>query len=390
MKKLLLFLFGTITMVAQSQIVLDENDFANANDTVFIGRDNTVGFYNLGTVGGPQTWDYSQIVTRSINTYLFLNPQNTGYAADFPTANIAFDNGSVLVFLNKTSSGVEAVGSVASQAGIEIVADFNPTYNIINFPTTFGDQYSDTYAFDETFFVGLDTVISAPFVGNVSVKLDSVRFKRIVDFEANFDAFGTMILPDPIGSKEVLRSKYREITNDSTFLYLLDSVNINLLNVNLVPGWNLLTAELAAILGSVAQIDLGQGTGIDTIYTYDFYAKQSGFIHLRFNLTAENGVPANAEFVSDPSLLVGINEIKPKKLDVDIYPNPTSDIVNIKGQVVDFYNVRVVDMTGKQVGMYNNIKMNEGMSFGNLKTGIYFLEITNQKGQKSVQKLVVK
>ncbi len=392
MKKLLFFLFGTTTMAAQGQIILDENDFASAGDTVFIGRDNQVGFYNLGTVGGPQTWNYGEIVTRSITPFIFKSPTLTGFASEFPTANIAFDNGSVLVFLNKSNEGVEAVGTVVSQAGFEIVANFNPTYNIINFPTTFGDLYEDTYAFDEKFFVGIDTTINAPFIGNINVKLDSIRFKRIVDFRADFDAYGTMILPEPIGSKEVLRSKYREITNDSTFMYLLEPVDIPLLNINLTAGWNLLTSDLAEALSSLAQIDLGQGTGIDTTYAVDFYAKNSGFIHLRFNLTGENGVPANAEFVSDPSLLVGLNEVKPKTLDVNIFPNPTSanGTVNLKGETVDYYNVRVVDMTGKQVGVFNNIKMNEGMSFGNLKTGVYFLEITNQKGQKSVQKLVVK
>lgn len=76
-------------------------------------------------------------------------------------------------------------------------------------------------------------------------------------------------------------------------------------------------------------------------------------------------------------------------IDVDIYPIPASDYVNIKGidQINNLVEVQVLDNIGKRIHTYNNIQ-NQAINVAELTGGIYYLKIVTE--QKSVVKAFIK
>lgn len=82
---------------------------------------------------------------------------------------------------------------------------------------------------------------------------------------------------------------------------------------------------------------------------------------------------------------LGINDNSPEKLNIDIYPNPVSDILNISGMKnMAGFTAEVFDITGrKQAGVLNQSCV--PMNFVN--PGVYFLRIT-QNGYSYIQKVI--
>ena len=72
---------------------------------------------------------------------------------------------------------------------------------------------------------------------------------------------------------------------------------------------------------------------------------------------------------------------------IDVYPNPVSDQLFISSENLQIKNIRIYEISGKQV---LNIERNEtSIDVSQLTKGVYFIEVTSQEG-KSVQKFVKK
>lgn len=88
--------------------------------------------------------------------------------------------------------------------------------------------------------------------------------------------------------------------------------------------------------------------------------------------------------IADPAVL-GINSLL--LLDVEVYPNPTSDKLNLnipKG--VEVSVLRIVDMQGKTVSISNSINSSLiEISLKDLKSGMYILELTTNFGYKNIR-----
>ncbi len=95
-----------------------------------------------------------------------------------------------------------------------------------------------------------------------------------------------------------------------------------------------------------------------------------------------NGIPDYLD--SDVALSVTENNFT----SFNIYPNPTSNILNI-GFANDFtgkINISIYDFTGKLV--YNSFEANKTINISNLNSGIYTLK-AEFNGTKVIRKLVV-
>ena len=78
---------------------------------------------------------------------------------------------------------------------------------------------------------------------------------------------------------------------------------------------------------------------------------------------------------------------------VRIFPNPSNGSTFVEVENPNGYNLRmnIFDITGKIVR--ENVLLNTGrkeINTTNFSTGLYFLDITNEKGQRSVYKLMVR
>jgi hypothetical protein len=66
--------------------------------------------------------------------------------------------------------------------------------------------------------------------------------------------------------------------------------------------------------------------------------------------------------------------------EINIYPNPTKDIVYIEGDGINMSEISVTDIQGRLVAKYSPEGNNHKMYVTNLQTGIYFVTVSTDKG----------
>ena len=73
---------------------------------------------------------------------------------------------------------------------------------------------------------------------------------------------------------------------------------------------------------------------------------------------------------------------------VSLYPNPASTFINIELEDITATRVTILDMNGKILQSENILDNKTTINISNLVSGIYFMQITTDKGK--VSKKVVK
>lgn len=85
--------------------------------------------------------------------------------------------------------------------------------------------------------------------------------------------------------------------------------------------------------------------------------------------------------------MVGIDKSDGKRLQVEVFPNPVTDRLVVRGE--ELKCVEVYDSFGRFVTMFSVLGTMQMMDCADWPAGVYFLNITNTQGQK-IQKKVVK
>ena len=83
--------------------------------------------------------------------------------------------------------------------------------------------------------------------------------------------------------------------------------------------------------------------------------------------------------ISEPSTDLGIS----------IFPNPTSDLLHIKCSDQKNYQLKLLDVAGRILKVYDNLNTATQISTSSLRNGIYILQFTNQEGVIFTQRVVV-
>lgn len=65
---------------------------------------------------------------------------------------------------------------------------------------------------------------------------------------------------------------------------------------------------------------------------------------------------------------------------ISIYPNPTSDFINIQSDSLQDFNIEIFDLLGNQVGKHKNLKQ---VDISNFNSGVYLLKITNLENHQT-------
>ena len=374
MKKLFFLPLLLAAGYSQAQITLDQGDFASVGDTVFLATDLSITGTALGSASATaQTWNFASFGIEGFDTLLFVDPSTAVGGADFPSANIALVTGQTSTFFNKTVNNVKILGSGGAAAGFGFSAPFNPPYDILTFPTTTSTTISATSGFDVTEYLGIDTTVNLG--GPIVVKLDSLRFKREIESDITFDAFGNVVLP--VGTYNSLRAYNEQTTNDSIFAYL--GAPINAFIITMQQGWNTIDqATLDLLNGFVPGLITGQTVGITETKSYDWYAKNIGY-RLATVEVNQSGQATRAQYLSNPSLLsIASEELLPSAF---IYPNPTTEFIALNGVSAGTQgNITVLDLNGKAVmnTVYNGQNQ---ISVAGLASGTYFFRFTDKQGK---------
>jgi hypothetical protein len=71
---------------------------------------------------------------------------------------------------------------------------------------------------------------------------------------------------------------------------------------------------------------------------------------------------------------------------IQVYPNPTSDIIHIKGELPEDAKVNIIDENGKIIGFYSNVNT---INISNKPRGAYFINVFD-KDKLIINKKVIK
>jgi hypothetical protein len=88
--------------------------------------------------------------------------------------------------------------------------------------------------------------------------------------------------------------------------------------------------------------------------------------------------------------LISIEENVSIDYELRVIPNPSSETIKIVGDISNFEDLKLVDMSGKQVLQTRGdiIKQNQKIDVSELKPGIYFLILSNETNTESVKVLI--
>jgi hypothetical protein len=192
------FVACTIPMSLIGQITITSTDIMKPVGYTFMDESTDFGTYtvDLGSTGGPQTWDFTSYTTPFRTYGEAVNVSSTPFASEFPTANLAYTQtiegvqGATYNYLRVDSNLWSLLGFGAVVAESSYFQRSNPTGEI-PLPVSMGLSF--------VFEMG-----AADTIGPVILSL-------LERGHVTVDAYGTATLP--MGNVEVLRA----VSYDTTF-----------------------------------------------------------------------------------------------------------------------------------------------------------------------------
>ena len=293
-----------------------------------------------GNAGATQTWDFSNLETKSQLTSYMYSAYTTGNSIDIPEANTVLEEFETKFYF-KTSDGIiEQFGTVSKN---NTITKYDKPFVKMVFPFNYGDSYTGDF--------------SGTIEGANNYK---ASFSGTYILEA--DAYGTLILPGNIIYKNVFRIKTvkEQCYNNS-----------NSCNCSTV-SYKWYSQDLRYPLLTIIQSKTSKGT--KTMRTA-YYAK------------AENNAPNNNKN----------NSLVSENLKATIYPNPFSKefkldyTITIDSDVI----IEIYDNSGKKLSSIQKLNQKAGYYTEIINSdevgsqlGIYHIRII--AGNNSISKTVIR
>jgi hypothetical protein len=331
MKKILLCLMViSVNSIAQPTLT-------NSNNPV-IG--DVFSFYNAdttgvqpGSAGANQIWDFSGLSLGSTLTSLsFVDPSTTPDAASFPTSNIAQKlDASSYQYLRTTSSTFEDLGISSPQVSMS----FYDADVVYQYPFTYNTSQVDSFKSDYT--------------------LSTLPVTRKAQSNTLGDGYGTLKLPGGIYNN-VLRVKFTQAIND-------DNGFMNTL------------------------------TNVETYYWFTSGNKQP-LLTITISTTNYFGTTVKNKMISvaeSSAGTVSVNSIK-NGMDLNLYPNPAQNTINIKYFSSGVTNVQIFNTLGvlvKSLKFQDNIgQCQEVINVEDLNKGNYLVKVFNNNSL-TIKKILI-
>jgi hypothetical protein len=167
--------------------------------------------------------------------------------------------------------------------------------------------------------------------------------------------------------------------------WMIDAASGVNVNMNLKLAW-VSMAEVNAFDRTHAYIAHYKNSAWDT-YTY---GSAVAGVNNTYEITRPNITSLSPFAVSDNMAAMGIKEVVAEN-SIDMYPNPSSDAVNIQiSNGGNVYSYEIIDITGQTVlSVANNNALNR-FDVSALQNGCYFIKITNLDNKKVVTKRFIK
>lgn len=356
--KLFTIALAFFSVNALAQITVTDSDIISVGDIVYQAVDSIPSSsITVGTPGSNQTWNFSSLQVMEVDAIEGISPVGTPYESIHPNANICVEIDSELMYLNKSSAGLEMVGY--SNVPLNVLMIPLPlVYGLTqqSGPNTMMDSVFDNAAglFDNSFA----SIIS----GNPSFnQIDSLKIKVVTTSDFNVDAWGDITIP--MGTYDALRMKVEEINTTEFFAYCSASG----LGGSWFSAQNFFPIET------------------ETINRYQWWSNDPTvkFMLAELEMDSLNNNVEVATFLTDAQT-AAVNDFTSSF--VAVFPNPTSDKIIIN---TDFNNCNyeLVDVNGSIITSANFNYSTEIDLSKNAK-GIYFLKLKN-KNEIITKKIII-
>lgn len=394
MKRLLsAFVLVAICVTAFAQVtVTSSNYYGTGNtvrDTYVVANDLTDSVATTSIVNNPFVLDNSLRslfeAYNMIDTAFYDEPRTEGEFTD-ETFSVADDNG-MRMHIKVTDEKAVCLGisGALAQMGLndDMELKFDEPMEVIEFPAAFNSEKNSTAHGSYLKHISeMQNTFNAiqggsMIYGFVTAEYDSVSIDMQVTYHSTFDEAGTLTLSGDMmlqGVYEYLREnrQYTYITN----MYL-HRIGGDFQNINECT----LTNDLFAMYFGTATINLGEALatmmGISfpissTTTTLNYWTANDNYPIL------EMITNANASGVKKLAVRYGENEVcvESQIIPANIYPNPTTDFLNIEMEEMGEATLRIYSVNGSLlkeevlIGSHNSINVN---ALGN---GNYFYTIS--------------
>jgi hypothetical protein len=344
--KLFTITLAFISVNVLAQITVTDSDIISVGDIVYQAVDTMPSnLITIGNSGSNQTWDFSSLQNMQVDIIEAVSPVGTTYEGTHPNANICVEIDDELMYLNKSS------------AGLEIIGYGNVPLNrlMIPLPLVYGlNQQSGPNTVMDSVFSNMFLPDSlAPFIGaNPSFnQIDSLKVKVVTTSNFNVDAWGDITIP--MGTYDALRMKVEETNTTEFFTY----------------------CSASGIGGSWFSAPNFFPIETETINRYQWWSNDPTvkFMLAELEMDSLNNSVEFVTFLTDAQALA-VNDLLSNS--VSVFPNPTSDKIIID---TDFNNCNYELVDGKgSIITSDNFNYSTEIDLSKNAKGIYFLKLKIQ------------
>lgn len=357
MKKYILIVLGMLFYFPVfSQITITESDFASVHDTVQY-RVEVQDLENpqfFSSIGNPP-WNFSTLRDDDRDTVVFIDPATTPAFADFPDANICVTMNELgLFYLQKTASGVQALGTAAvfTDYQIPFVLPFNEPMTMAKFPMTNNSQFSDDLS--QNVRTTLEDLGLDPNMFGFPV--DSIKIE--ISFQIESDVINYGSLKTPLGNYETILEEQTNIIGLNVYVYIL-------------IGW---------LPAPVYTQETNSHTYNWLANNYDMpvmtISERNDTI-LNINYTNKLGTPNTS-----------ITELCSSE--PTIFPNPAKNEISIIKNNSEISRCEIISEQGNIVLKNESLNSSSTLNISNLASGIYFIRFFNKNGELIATKKLIK
>lgn len=322
------------------QTVVKSNDFHYQGTSIIYFLGNSIGEVNKN--GGPdQIWDLSKMKLEQISDALFVNPSETKYAHEFPSATLAYEatiGSGDYTYLKLKDDELEYLGFCSSNNSIPVICKYSNTWKMYQLPLHLNDSDSDSFSSSSVILDDGDTIYNF--------------FKG--EYKYHVDGFGTLITP------------FKKYPN---------------------------TFRIQSITeGTDSSVRVGKS---DTTIVSSYITKKDSWISPDGDKSFEQASTFDFKdfYFSKTKSAVSVNDDKIYSKDsVYVYPNPAFDRINIKipnivsnSFVLILYNNQGTILKNDQVKLINKNAADYSFPVDDLSPGIYFVLFKFEKYEWSAK-----
>ena len=360
---LCIFSFFLAFSWAHAQITISSDYFPAIGDTLKTATDNLPEGIDIGTPGGPQTWNFTTLQAPFTLNTTFLDATTGGAYSSFLDADLMVQlTAGSEAYYNLTTSKLEYLGYYGSDPlglGLEIVARYSPPLIERRAPLNYQNSYESTG--DLLLPFSADD-IPGGFLDSLPITPDSFRLRINTVRTEEMDAFGTIQIPG--GSYEVLRMKRIDVSQNR--------LDAKLPFINWIDVTDLIQEN--PFFGEI------------TTTSYHYFSNLSKEPIAVVTTDSDTEEPNRVEFKVVDNIINTNLSLSNQQPSLFAFPNPSYgdlrfDFQNLRpgNYAIKIYNILGMEVWKKEFWVAGNrsIKVN----LGQLRKGTYLYSLVNAKGK---------